>query len=251
MDELKEKTTINSVAHRAGVSVATVSRVFNHKGIVSDDTLARVMQAAIALNYKPDAVRALSQTDARKQDHELLILNVPSLNNPFYSEIIKGAKSSAELHHCDVLINQSHIRENSVEEYIQMLKRVDARGVIVLNHLTKPVLDRLAAVIPVVQCGEYIEGADVPSVSVDDLAAAKRVMEYILSTGRRKIAFINGPAEYKYARHRRQGYYEALENAGVPIRPNWVIQLSDISADMAFSSVAKLLSQPNPPNAFF
>jgi len=253
MTDNKDKATIYAVAKNADVSVATVSRVFNHTGLVKEDTVRRVVDAAKALNYKIDIVDKLpSQTKKRSpREHELLILNVPSLNNPFYNEIIKGAKSAAELHQYDMLINQGHIRENNITGYIKMLNRVNAKGIIMLNHLSSLVLKTLADAIPTVQCCEYEEDADISSVSIDDLAAAKMVMEHLLSAGRKKIAFINGPPEYKYARHRSQGYYESMENAGIRVNPNWVLQLSDISADMAFSAVAQMLSQPEIPDAFF
>jgi LacI family repressor for deo operon, udp, cdd, tsx, nupC, and nupG len=92
-----------------------------------------------------------------------------------------------------------------------------------------------------------------PYVSIDDIAAAHTVMNYIISYGRRRIAFVNGPIRYKYARHRLQGYYEALEKAGIKHDPKLVIQLPEINYDMAVSAVTQLLSasQQSPPDAIF
>lgn len=249
-----EKATIGDVAKKAGVSVATVSRVFNHKGIVGQDTYERVIKSAEELNYQngryqknADLLPELNKVTA----DDLLIINLPSISNPFYSEIVKGVQAASIRYQCDILISQADINESNINSYISMLRRVSAKGLIVLNHLPPALTKILSNIIPMVKCCEYEEEDCVSSVSINDLASAKNVMKYILSIGRRNIAFINGPLKYKYARQRRDGYLSALNEAGIGINPNWVIHLPDISADMAFSSVASLLSLPNPPDAFF
>lgn len=247
------KSTINDVAREAGVSVATVSRVFNHKGIVRGDTYNHVIEAAEKLNYQGNRLimKSSSQDTGKYKNSNLLIINIPSISNPFYSQIVKGAQAAAIRYQCDILVSQGSINDYNVDAFTAMLQRVNAKGLIVLNNLSSSVTKALSAFIPVVKCCEYEDDDTVSSVGIDDLASTKSVMEYILSTGRKKIAFVNGPLEYKYARHRREGYLKAMNEAGIQINPNWVIQLPDISADMAFSSVAKLLSLPNPPDAFF
>jgi LacI family repressor for deo operon, udp, cdd, tsx, nupC, and nupG len=247
------KATIIEVAERAGVSVATVSRVFNHKGIVSQETCDRVIEAAEALNYQGNRFfrNSFITGNEKHATNDLIIINVPSISNPFYSKIVKGVQAAAVRYHCDTLISQGSIDESNVNTFIAMLQRVNAKGLIALNYLSASVTKTISSSIPVVKCCEYEENDIVSSVGIDDLLSTKSVMDYILSTGRSRIAFINGPLEYKYARQRRQGYFNAMNEAGININPNWVIQLPDISADMAFSSVAKLLSLPNPPDAFF
>ncbi|WP_343247510.1 LacI family DNA-binding transcriptional regulator [Diplocloster hominis] len=252
MSPKRQKATITDVANHAGVSVATVSRVFNHKGIVNEDTYRQVMESAQALNYqKSSAAPAPIPADSRRSEKDLLIINIPSLSNPFYNEIVKGAKAAAELHDYDLLLNQGHINEGNLSSIMHMLSRVNAKGIITLNHLTAEVVQTLSASFPLVQCCEFEEYSPVSTVGIDDLLSSKNAMDYILSTGHRKIALVNGPIEYKYARHRREGYLKALENAGIEVNPDWIIQLPEINADMAFSSVAKLLTMPNPPDAFF
>lgn len=250
MNSRQPKATITDVAEYAGVSVATVSRVFNHKGIVKEETYRLVMDAAKALDYqKIPAPEALG--GAVGPSNDLLIVNLPSLSNPFYHEIVKGAKSAAALHHYDMLVNQGHINPGNLSSLIHMLKRVGAKGIITLNHMTAEAASLLSASIPMVQCCEFEEDPPAATVGIDDFSSTKNVMDYILSTGHRKVGFVNGPLEYKYARCRRDGYLKGLEDAGIEVNPAWMVQLPEINADMAFSSVAKLLSMPNPPDAFF
>ena len=83
------------------------------------------------------------------------------------------------------------------------------------------------------------------------MAAAKTMMEYILSTGHTKIAFLCGPDRYKYARQRKAGYIQTLEAAHIPLNKDWIIQLPELDFDMALSSTHQLMSQKEHPTAVF
>ena len=109
-------------------------------------------------------------------------------------------------------------------------------------------LDRYA---PVVQCCEYNNKSHIPYVSIDDFNAARSVTNYLLSSGRRKIAFINGPLTFNYAQERLRGFETALVKHKVTVPQNWRISLPDISYDIGYSSICQLLSSSNRPNAIF
>ena len=66
------------------------------------------------------------------------------------------------------------------------------------------------------------------------------MMDYILSTGHTKIAFLCGPDRYKYARQRKAGYIQTLKDAGLPVNKDWIIQLPELDFDMALSSIHQL-----------
>ena len=71
------------------------------------------------------------------------------------------------------------------------------------------------------------------------------------SIGRRKIAFLNGPSEYKYARHRRMGFESGLQKCGIIFNPKLVISVSNIIPDLAFSAAMQLIKSGYPIDAFF
>jgi LacI family repressor for deo operon, udp, cdd, tsx, nupC, and nupG len=126
---------------------------------------------------------------------------------------------------------------------------------ILTNFVESAHLKKLSSVIPLVQCCEFDASLDLPYISIDDIAASHTVMNYLFSLGRRRIVFINGPIRYKYARHRLQGYTESLEQAGIPLDPDLIIQLPEISYDMAASAITHLLETcrqgDNSPDAMF
>lgn len=102
-----------------------------------------------------------------------------------------------------------------------------------------------------VQCCEYNEEATYPYVSIDDFTAAENATNYLISCGCTKLAFINGPATFKYANKRYEGFSSALSKAEISIPPNWVVQLPEINYEMAYSAVCRILNSETRPNAFF
>ena len=91
MSSKKELPTVAQLAQAAGVSPATVSRVLNHKGIVKTDTYNRVVAVLQATGY-PFVEKA-----DRADPSDVLMMSLPSLDNPFYADIVRGAKSGALL----------------------------------------------------------------------------------------------------------------------------------------------------------
>jgi LacI family repressor for deo operon, udp, cdd, tsx, nupC, and nupG len=85
---------------------------------------------------------------------------------------------------------------------------------------------------------------------VDDFLAAKRAVELLLAAGRTRIALLNGPIRYKYAVQRRQGYLEALRNAGLKPCDKWMVQIPDIDFGIALSAAASQLGGSTPPDAY-
>ena len=242
----KKEITISDIAKLSGVSNASVSRVLNHKGIVSPATYEKILRTLHELNYPFDEYAAPEPGECG-----VILLNIPSLENPFYNDITNGVRASASAHGFQLLVNVDHVNEASVQQLIRLVKRVKPLGIIVTNNAPAPLLRRLNENLPVVQCCEYDAESNLPYVSVDDFAAAQKAVNYLISTGHRKIAFVNGPSYYKYAKERLRGYLSALEQAGLPCNESWIVQSSAIKFDMALSSVTQLLNLPERPDAFF
>ena len=243
----KKKANYVKIAQEAGVSIATVSRILNNYPHVKYETRKKVIDSMDILGYDTDEIII----KPKPKNSGLIIFNIPSLSNPFYSQIANGAKAAATRHGYHILINESGINPWNFNHLLDILKKFNVAGLIVLNHLSSELLDKLNSTVPLVQCCEYNEDSDISYVSIDDISASKMVMEYILSNNRRKIALINGPMHYKYARHRLNGYLNVLKNANIPVENNWIVNLPEINYSMAVSACSHLLSLSNRPNAIF
>ncbi|MDE6406042.1 MAG: substrate-binding domain-containing protein, partial [Lachnospiraceae bacterium] len=105
---------------------------------------------------------------------------------------------------------------------------------------------------PLVQCSEFNEVNDVSYITIDNLEATRKMLRYILNTGRRQIALINSdPARYTYAKLRLQGYYETLEQAGIAVNPQHIVTVPDGNFSTAVPAISALLKTANLPDAIF
>lgn len=181
----------------------------------------------------------------------MILINIPSLTNPFYSDIVQGIKSSASNNGFEFLLYSGNITEENINKFIDILTSSGCSGIITLNLIPIALLRIITEYVPVVQCCEYIESPYASSVGINDFAAVQCAMDYFLSIGRKKISLINGPLSFRYSLNRRDAYISIMKNADIVFPPQWIIQLPDLNPDMAFSSVVKLLSSDNPPDCFF
>lgn len=243
---MSKKVTVSDIAAFAGVSSATVSRVINHRELVKAQTVKSVEDAMMALGVYPKQ-NAVQDSYSRN----IIVLNVQDIRNTFYQQIMDGANISAKSHGCDLIITQSSLKRDRIPDFIRLLKNVKASGVILLSALPTQSLDAISQEFPIVQCSEYNPKSNLPYVAINNYESAKVATEYLIASGRHKIAFLNGPLSYQYAIERRRGYMDAMNNYDLSVRPDWCIQLPKVDFDMAYTSVRKMLDSRILPNAIF
>ena len=133
---------------------------------------------------------------------------------------------------------------------LDMLGMIQARGLIILSPVNRlEVLYELASALPLVQCAEYTEHSSLPYVGVDDFAAARHATETLIRRGRRRIALINGPDRYKYARHRYLGYADALRRAGLTVDGALVANVTEMGFDSSLAVARQMLLASERPDA--
>ena len=243
---MAKKVTIKDLAEFTGLSPATVSRVLNNSSLVKDATKKRVEEAMNQLGMP-----LAHYSEGMKDNKPIIVLNIPDIENNYYQRVISGATVSAKAHDCHILVYESSLKNNRVYDFIDMIQNVNASGVITLNNLSADILHKINNVRPIVQCSEYTPDTNIPYVTINNYQSAKYATEYLLSTGRNKIAFINGPLNFRYAIERQRGFTDAMESAGLSVPQNWIVQLPKINFDMAYASACQLLDAEIVPNAFF
>ena len=243
---MNKKIKIEDIAKDAGVSLATVSRCINHKGIVKEETYNKVIASARRLGYELEPV----PYDASETD-KLILFNLPSLGNPFFSEVVYGAKMSARRFGYQMLILEDVINTENIGTVLSLIRRTHAAGLITVNQIAAPILSTLSSSIPLVQCCEYNEALDLPRVSCNDRQAAANVVSHLISLGRKRVAFLNGSTDFIYGRCRLEGYRDALAKAGIPFDESLVILIPNGGYDLAVSAAMQIINSENPPDAFF
>ena len=235
--------TVVEVAGRAGVSIATVSRVLNDPARVRPSTASNVMRAMDELGYPYNRA-------ALPPRSEVVIVVLPSMDNPFYAKIIKGMQSSAKSHGLEIMVYPESNVDAHAAKLTHLMHAVNACGLILLSPVADAeLLAQLDAVAPLVQCAEYNEHSPLPYVSVDDFAAAKNAMETLIRRGRKRIALINGPEKYKYSRQRYLGYADALKQAGLPVDPALTAHVTEMGFDSSLAVARQMLLHNNRPDA--
>lgn len=247
---MSERRTINEVAEAANVSIATVSRVFNNLGNVKESTRERVYSAARELGYKLPGDNASRDMD--KDGCKIILAIVTNIGQPFMTQLIDGITTILDSAGYECVIHQHKTVKNSYEDLKPIADAAGASGLILtIPGITKETLTRLNEDYPLVQCAEITEHSGLPYVSVDDYTAGKTAVSYLIKTGHRRIALINGPTSFKYARCRQEGYLDALKEAGIEPERQLIANFAGGTPESAIAAISEIIHLKNPPDAVF
>ena len=241
---LRRSHTIKEVAKVANVSVATVSRTLQQPQVVAESTRNRVYEAVSQLGYTPNA-QARSLRTARTR---LVIALVPDIANPFFSEVIRGMEQVAHQIGYSVLLGDTQNSLAREQAYADMIPARQVDGLITL-------LPHVPQLPPewrshLVNACEYVADKNVTSVYVDNVQAAHSAVNHLITLGHRDIAFISGPAARPICDDRRQGYLQALREAGLRSNPS-LITSGDFSFEAGARAVETLLASRHKFTALF
>ncbi|WCL55322.1 LacI family DNA-binding transcriptional regulator [Gimibacter soli] len=244
----KSKPTIIDVARVAGVSVTTVSRVLNGGKYVSPDKLAAVQEAFDKLDYQPN-LHARSLAGERAY---LIGLLFDDPRGDYLSGMQRGTLLAGQKADYHVLVELLG-RTGTLAQMKRLISRVRLSGVI----LTPPVCDHTSLLntlvrhhIPAVRISPSSDFPGIPSVKIDDYAAATEMTRHLITLGHRKIGFIIGDPEHADARERQRAFNDALAKAGLEAKPEWVAE-GGYQFSGGLTAARKILSQPDRPTAIF
>ena len=183
-------SSIKDVAREAQVSIATVSRVFNNPGVVSDQTKTRVYSAAEKLKYTPN----FSAKTMRKSIVGTIIVMIPDISNTFFIDIVHGAQDYAEMRGYNILMGRFDILHFDLRKYVELVKSKAADGIVMaLGHNRHFASVAEAKNIPIVTIEEkFMEN---PYIYVDNSEAINKIVEYLISKGRTRIGFLGFKSE--------------------------------------------------------
>lgn len=179
--------TIEDVAREAMVSVATVSRVVNESGRVSEATARRVRQAIDKLGYVPNP----SARNLRRGESKVVLIMVPNFTNPYYSHILSGICDAAQFLGYSAFIS-SDKDANQEKIFTSMMEGRRADGTIFLTCCYDDAwLGKYVDRYPIVQCAEAVDNVPLPYVSIDNYGAMCELVRHVRQLGHEKIAYVN------------------------------------------------------------
>jgi LacI family transcriptional regulator len=242
------RVTIRDVAREAGVSVATVSRVFNDSGPVSEQARLRILEAAQRLRYAPnEAARTL--INRRSQAIGALL---PDLHGEFFSEVMRGLDRAAQRAGHHLLVSGSHDDRAAVEGALRAMRgRVDGLVLMFPDVEAAALAPNLPTGIPIVllNCPSDACGP-VDTLAIDNFGGARAMTRHLLDVGHRRIAILTGTLRNHDALERLRGFGAALRDGGGETHDRWRL-VGDFTEASGYDATRRLLRERERPEAIF
>ncbi len=241
-----DRITSLQVAERAGVSQSAVSRVFTPGASASAKTVAKVKKAAVELGYRPNMMaRAMITGKSR-----IIGLVVAYLDNQFYPLALEHLSNALQDQGYHVLVFTASNTKREVSEVIQELLDYQVDGIITASvGMSSDLTDRCnAAGIPVVMFNRGQDGADVGSVTSDNIAGGQKAADFFVKSGAKRAAHISGWAGSSTGRDRLRGFVDGL--ARHDMEPVKVID-GMYDRTTAIQATHDLMGMSSPPDAIF
>jgi LacI family transcriptional regulator len=242
--------SITDVAKLAGVSTATASRVVSAaEYAVSAATRERVLEAARALDYVPNALaRGLL-----KSYIPVVGVIVHDITDPYFSEVVRGVEDAASSGGFLVITCSSDRVPDRELSYVRLLRSMRAAGLIFagsglddaqLNDKMRRHVEAIRGYgAAVVHLSPHDDGE--PEIGVDNAGGVAAMVEALVELGHRHIAFLGGPTRLHVARHRREGYRRGLSAAGIPFDERLVLE-TGFNSEAGAAGVDALLGGDAP-----
>ena len=243
------RAAIGDVAARAGVSIATVSRVLNGRPDVAPATRELVLRHVRDLGY----ARSRNARALAGQRTGLIGLLVPFAQNNYFSAIIEGAGEAAYERDARLVLCPTHHRKDREVSMLDQLMHSDTDGSLLIAPLESLAelrqLQRLGSPFVVIDPSMPLD-EDVPVMSAANWAGARRATEHLIGLGHTRIGVITGPRAGCASVDRLAGYHSALHGAGLPLVPEYVRE-GDFAVEGGRNAAHELLALPNAPTAIF
>lgn len=238
--------TIFEVAKQARVSIATVSRALTKPHAVTPATRRKVLQVVERLGYTTNY--AGKQLRTRRSGK--LLVTVPDITNPFYSRVLQSIEETAQREGYGVLLGDTQRDPKREEWYTLMLRRREAEGLIVLGHRlheSAVAVSQESDTAPIVSGCEFNPRAGIPSVHIDNEAAARDAMEHLYGLGHRRIGIVTGPMVSGLSRDRLRGARATAESGDRRL----IVAHGDFTLSSGEAAAERLLARRDRPTAIF
>lgn len=241
---------MKGVASKAGVSIATVSRVINDGPNISDETRAKVRKAMKELKYRPS--RIAKRLRSKSASGNLVGVMVPDISNPFYIDVLTGIEEYMLSHqHLLIICNFSQSAEKE-EMYVDALVSESVDGLIVApaHEDDEKIRGLEKDGIPFVCIDRGLKDVNADLVLVDNEKGAYEAVSFLLEKNYRRIAYISGMKQIPTSRQRGSGYRKALEDYQIPYKDS-LVKYGDSSMQSGVSLARELLEMEHKPEAIF
>lgn len=237
---------IRTVAKKAGVSIATVSRCFNNPEKVSKKTARKVKDAIDEVGYSPNM---MARNFRATKSYQIVVL-VPQFTNLFFSLVIRSIQNTATKYGYNVLLGETNNSKELEREYVKLVETRQAEGIVQLRTYSEDdePLSTASNIHVVSACGAQY--SPYLSVKMDHIKASKTMVNYLISLGHKKIGCILSSSDNQHTHDRFEGYKDAMEQAGLEIDDTQLYQ-GDFSIESGYEAGNYFANLAERPTAVF
>ena len=240
-------TTIKDIARYAGVSHTTVSRALHHSPLISTQTTELIREIATQLGYHP-SVAARSLKTNRSQ---VLGVIVSHISDPYFSEILQGIDDVAQENGYSLFIASAQhdpVRENAI---VQTMREHRVEGVILCSpHFSPDQRSRLNFTsIPIVAINNQADEDYRFAIYHDDVDGSRQLCQHLIGLGHKKIAYLGDATSGRTTKERLDGFKQAMEEFDLPIRAEFIHQVSGNSPEQGFEGLDYFMKLSERPTA--
>lgn len=243
--------TLKDLALELGLSITTVSRALAGYSDVAEATRRRVMEAADAMGYVPDASARRLRMGRTDTIGFVIPTSGPRFSDPYFSELLAGMGNEAARSNYDLLVSTRP--PDTPEEDATYRRLVEGRLVDGMLVVRTRVSDRRIAYLseigfPFVSFGRSDLGVDFPYVDEDGYKGLQLVVDHLVGLGHRRLAFISAPTNLMFCTYRAAGLETGLQHHGLSLDPAYRI-IGDLTQQSGFLAMNQLLDLSPPPTA--
>ncbi|WP_323815989.1 LacI family DNA-binding transcriptional regulator [Cellvibrio sp. NN19] len=241
---------IKDIAKEARVSPATVSRVLRNPELVTEDKRTRVLEAVKRTGYTPNSLGV----SLRMSKTYNLVAIIPDAISVFNYPVIRAIESIALEKGYSLLLGDTQEKESRERSFANMVRSRQADGILLfcsrLPFDIDPERGLAEQLPPLVNACEPVDIEGIPSVNIDNSAAAEDAVNYLLSLGHKRIGVIAGNMAVPSTQSRMEGYKNALQKAGIAFDEQ-LVEIGNYALSGAAEATYKLTQLTHPPTAIF
>lgn len=248
---MREKATLKQIASELNVSISTVSKALNGSPEISETTKIKIQEYAKLRHYKPNVIGL----NLKSRSTKTIGVIIPNILNPFFAKVFSGIEKAAEKQGYNVLTCISNESLQKEKNTLELLSNGTIDGFILaiseeaqkegeFEHIKQIISEGT----PVVMFDRLINEIECDKVIVDDLQSAKHATEFLIASGRKKIALMSTIDNLSGGKLRAKGFYEAFEQHGLSVDENLVI-LTSATAEFD-DNLEKVLKAHRPDGIF-
>lgn len=248
-----KNANISTIAEEAGVSQATVSRVLNNSGYVSEKTRAKINKVIEKYDYTPSALaRGLHSGQA-----DIIGVLIPEIENPFFGQLLKVISLVAEKNSLSMICFNSDNNGDKDLNALSSMKNYRIKGLIytpAIDYSSNEEKEKITSALDSINAPIVLLDRRLPfykkadGVFFDNTGAIFEAVEALVKAGHTKIAIINAELDRILARERQKGYVSALKEYNIEYRDDYVF-LGDYSIEKSYELAKKCLAMEDRPTA--